>query len=89
MKIRQKKILLNLLECIEDFRRHRDQIVYPLSEILFMALYALIKGDTTFSEIHFTMSCNKNNKIFKKLFGKTKSRIPSRSTLYRILIVLK
>jgi predicted transposase YbfD/YdcC len=86
MKIKQKKKLLKQLESIEDFRRHRDQIVYPLSEILFMSLFALIKGDTTFSEIHFTMSCNKENKIFKKLFGKTKIRIPSRSTLHRILM---
>jgi len=86
MKTRQKKRLLKSLEGIEDFRRHRDQIVYPLSEILFMSLFALLKGDSTFSEIHFTMSCNKNNKIFKKLFGKTKIRIPSRSTLHRILM---
>jgi len=85
MKIRQKKRLLNLLESIEDFRRHRDQIVYPLSEILFMALFAILKGDTTFSEIHFTMSCNKENKIFKKLFGKTKIRIPSRYIYIRYL----
>ena len=85
MKLRQKKKLLKALEDIEDFRRHRDQIVYPLSEILFMALFALIKGDTTFSEIHFTMSFNQDNKIFKKLFGKTKIRIPSRSTLHRII----
>jgi len=75
-----------LLDGIEDFRRHREQIVYPLSEILFMALFSLIKGDTTFSEIHFTMFMNRNNKIFKKLFGKTKIRIPSRSTLHRILM---
>jgi len=86
MKIKEKKRLLKSLECIEDFRRHRDQIVYPLSEILFMTLFALLKGDTTFSEIHFTMSFNKDNKIFKKLFGKTKIRIPSRSTLHRILM---
>jgi len=86
MKIRQKKRLLKLLEGIEDFRRHRDQIVYPLHEILFMSLFALVKGDTTFSEIHFTMSINKDNKIFKKLFGKKKIRIPSRSTLHRILM---
>ena len=86
MKFRIKKKLLKQLESIKDFRRHREQIVYPLSEILFMALFALIKGDTTFSEIHFTMSCNKDNKIFKKLFDKDKIRIPSRSTLHRILM---
>ena len=86
MKIRNKKKLLKQLEAIEDFRRHREQIVYPLHEILFMVLFSLLKGDTTFSEIHFTMSFNRDNKIFKKLFGKTKIRIPSRSTLHRILM---
>jgi hypothetical protein len=34
MKLRQKKKLLRQLESIVDFRRHREQIVYPLSEIL-------------------------------------------------------
>ena len=86
MKIRQKKRLLNLLEGIEDFRRHRDQIVYPLSEILFMSLFALLKGNLTFNEIHVCLLLNKDNKIFKKLFKKTKLRIPSRSTLHRILM---
>jgi predicted transposase YbfD/YdcC len=86
MKTRQKKRLLKLLEGVEDFRRHRDQIVYPLSEILFMSLFALIKGYKTFNEIHFYISANKQNKIFKKLFGKKKIRIPSRSTLHRILM---
>ena len=86
MKIRQKKRLLKLLEDIEDFRRHRDQIVYPLHEILFMSLFALIKGYKTFNEIHFYISANKQNKIFKKVFGKKKIRIPSRSTLHRILM---
>ncbi len=86
MKLIQKKKLLKQLEEIEDFRRHREQIVYPLSEILFMTLFSLLKGDTTFSEIHLSLSFNKDNKIYKKLFGKTKIRIPSRSTLHRILI---
>ncbi len=86
MKLMQKKKLLKQLEEIEDFRRHREQIVYPLSEILFMTLFSLLKGDTTFSEIHLSLSFNKDNKIYKKLFGKTKIRIPSRSTLHRILI---
>ena len=86
MKLRQKKKLLKQLETIEDFRRHREQIIYPLSEILFMTLFSLIKGYITFNEIHVNLLLNKNNKIFKKLFGKTKIRIPSRSTLHRILM---
>lgn len=86
MKLRQKKKLLNQLEEIVDFRKHREQIVYPLSEILFMTLFALIKGNLTFNEIHVNLLLNKNNKLFKKLFGKDKVRVPSRSTLHRILI---
>jgi len=86
MKYLQKKKLLKQLETIKDFRRHREKIIYPLSEILFMTLFSLIKGDTTFSEIHLSLSFNKDNKIYKKLFGKSKIRIPSRSTLHRILM---
>lgn len=85
MKIRVKKKLLKQLELIVDFRRHREQIVYPLSEILFMSLFGLIKGYVTFDELHFYLSKNKDNKLFKKLFSKKKIRIPVRSTLHRIL----
>lgn len=46
----------------------------------------VIKGYKTFNEIHFYISANKQNKIFKKVFGKKKIRIPSRSTLHRILM---
>ena len=85
MKSRQKKKLFKQLEKMEDFRRHREQIVYPQAEILFMSLFGLLKGHTTFKELHFYLSFNKDNKLFKKLFNKTKIRIPVRSTLHRIL----
>ena len=38
MKVKQKKKLLKALDCIKDFRQHKEQIVYPLSEILFVSL---------------------------------------------------
>ena len=85
MKIRQKKKLLKQLENIEDFRRHREQIVYPLHEILFLSLFGLLKGYVTFKDLHFYISKNKDSKIFKKLFNKKKIRVPVRSTLHRIL----
>jgi len=85
MKVRQKKKLLKQLEGIEDFRRDRDQIVYPLYEILFISLFGLIKGHLTFDDLHFYFTKNKSNKIFKKLFNKDKIRVPCRSTLHRIL----
>jgi len=85
MKLKQKKKLLKALEGIEDFRRHREQIVYPLSEVLFISLFGLIKGYTTFDDLHFYFTKNKDNKIFKNLFDKENIRIPSRSTLHNIL----
>ena len=85
MKLRQKKKLLKALEGIEDFRKHSEQIVYPLSEILFVSLFGLLKGFLTFDDLHFYFSTNKENKIFKKLFCKEKIRVPSRSTFHRIL----
>jgi len=85
MKVKKKKALLKQLAKIEDFRRHREQIVYPLHEILFLTIFGLLKGYVTFSQLHFWMTQNKDNKIFKILFKKKKIRIPSRSTLHRIL----
>jgi len=85
MKVKQKKKLLKALDCIKDFRQHKAQIVYPLSEILFVSLFGLLKGFLTFDDLHFYFSTNKENKIFKKLFGKEKIRVPSRSTLHNIL----
>ena len=70
---------------MNDFRRHREQIVYPLNEIVFISLLGLIKGYVTFDELHFYFTKNKDNKLFKKLFNKKKIRVPSRSTLHRIL----
>lgn len=86
MKLREKKKLLKSLESIRDFRKHEEQIKYPLSEILFMSLFSLIKGDVTFDDIHFTISLYSENKLFKKLFDKNIIEIPSRSTLHRMLI---
>ena len=39
MKTRKKKELFKQFEKMEDFRKHREQIVYPQSEILFMSLF--------------------------------------------------
>ena len=85
MKMRKKKELFKQLEKMKDFRRHREQIIYPQAEILFMSLFGLLKGHTTFKELQIYLSFNKDNKIFKKIFGKKKIRIPVRSTLHRIL----
>ena len=85
MKMKQKKKLLKALEGIEDFRKHKAQIVYPLSEVLFMSLFGLAKGYTKFKDLHIFYKFNKDNKLLKKLFKTKKIRIPCRSTFHRIL----
>ena len=87
MKYRQKKELLKKLETLEDFRTHTGKIIYPLSEVLFMALFGLLKGKVTFESLHDWMELNATNSILLKLFNKEESiAIPSESTLHRILV---
>jgi len=86
MKLKKKKLLLQQLKTVKDFRVDKHKILYPLHEILFMTLFALLKGNTTFKEIHIWMECSANNNILKKLFIKKCIPIPSKSTLHRILM---
>jgi len=86
MKLKKQKLLLKQLKTIKDFRVDKHKIQYPLYEILFMSLFALLKGNTTFKEIHIWMECSTDNNILKKLFEKKFINIPSKSTLHRILI---
>ena len=67
MKMKQKKVLLKRLGEIEDFREHEGKIVYPLSEIIFITLFGLLKGYTTFKDLHQWMEFNKNNSALKKI----------------------
>ena len=55
MKIKQKKKLLKALESIEDFRKHKAQIVYPLHEVLFVSLFGLAKGYTKFKDLYIRL----------------------------------
>jgi predicted transposase YbfD/YdcC len=86
MKLKKKKLLLQQLKTVKDFRVDKHKILYPLHEILFMTLFALLKGNTTFKEIHIWMECSANNNILKKLFTKKCIPVPSKSTLHRILM---
>jgi hypothetical protein len=86
MKIKQKKRLLKEFEKLTDFRTHFYKIKYKLSEILFMSVFALLKGNSTYQDIQIWMIHNKENTLFLKLFEKDKIKIPSRSTLHNILI---
>ena len=74
------------LKTIPDFRVDTGKIEYPLYEVLFMTLFSLIKGNTTFKDIYIWMSFNKDNQILKQIFEKDKIEIPSRSTLHKMLI---
>lgn len=86
MKLKNKKELLRCFEQIPDFRVHRHKIIYPLSEVLFLTLCALLQGKTDYDKIHSWMLYNANSKLFKKLFSKRKVRVPSYSTLHNILV---
>jgi len=80
------KILLELLKTIPDYRVDIGKIKYPLEEILFMVIFALLKGNTTFKDIFGWIVYNKDNPILKEIFGKDEINIPSKSTLHNILV---
>jgi len=82
----KKEELLQALKTLTDFRKDEHKIEYPLHEVLFMSLFGLLKGNTTFTDMHTWMQYNEDNSIFKKLFNKEKVNIPSRSTLHHLLV---
>ena len=86
MKIKQKKVLLKQLETIEDFRTHKGKIIYQLSDIIFITIFGIVKGYTTFKDLHLWMKFNKDNKTLKKILKKKTIKVPALSTLHRILI---
>jgi len=86
MKIKKKAELLEQLKTLTDFRKDEHKIKYPLHEVIFMALFGLLKGHVTFKDLHCWMQYNEKNEIFKKLFKKEEVKIPSRSTLHHLLI---
>jgi hypothetical protein len=82
----EKKELIEELKKVSDFRVDKHKIEYPLYEILFMTLFGLLKGYVTYKELHGWMQYQEDNELFKKLFGKSKINIPSRSTLHNLLM---
>jgi len=79
------KALLESLETIPDYRVDIGKIHYPLAEVLFMVIFALLKGNTKFKEIFGWMIYNKENLILKEIFKKDEVTMPSKSTLHDIL----
>ena len=49
-----------------------------------MVIFALLKGNTKFKEIHTWMVYNKENPILKKIFEKEQIDLPSISALHGI-----
>ena len=88
MKLRRKKKLLKEIEeNIPDFRTHEGKIVFKISEVLFLILFALLKGKNSFRKQHTWMEANRENRILLKLFEKKEPlNIPSPSTLHHIAI---
>jgi hypothetical protein len=77
--------LLVALKNIPDYRVDTGKIEYPLHEVLFMTLFAIIKGNTTFKDIYSWMMHNENNELLKEIFEKEKIKIPSKSTFHTLL----
>jgi hypothetical protein len=86
MEVTRKKALLESLKSIPDFRVDIGKIEYPLHEVLFMTLFALLKGNTTFKDIFAWMIFNTDNAILKTVFEKDAIKIPSKSTFHTLLI---
>ena len=86
MKMKKKIELLEQVKTITDFRKDEHKIEYQLHEIIFMALFGLLKGYVTYKDLHAWMKYQEQNEIFKKLFKKEKVNVPSRSTLHNLLM---
>ena len=88
MKLRRKKKLLKEIEeNIPDFRTHEGKIVFKISEVIFLILFALLKGKNSFRKQHTWMEANRENRMLLKLFEKKEPlNIPSPSTLHHIAI---
>ena len=84
--MKKAKKLLEALKTIPDYRVDTGKIEYPLHEVLFMTLFALLKGYTNFKDILGWMVFNAENYILKDIFEKEIIQIPSKSTYHRLLI---
>lgn len=84
-RYKKAKALLESLKTIPDYRVDTGKIEYPLAEVLFMVIFALLKGNTTFKEIFGWMIYNKDNLVLKEIFEKDEVKMPSKSTLHNVL----
>ena len=75
--MKKAKKLLEALKTIPDYRVDTGKIEYSLHEVLFMTLFALLKGYTNFKDILGWMVFNAENQILKDIFEKDIIQIPS------------
>ena len=85
-KYTQAKALLASLKTIPDYRVDEGKIEYPLHEVLFMTIFALLKGYTTYKDIVSWMVYNHSNEVLMEIFETQKIKTPSKSTLHEIMI---
>lgn len=85
MKLKNKKRLFEEFKSIPDFRTHKHKVQFPLEEIVFMSLFALLQGVCEYRSIHTWCIYNANSKIFKRIFDKRNVKVPSFSTFHKIL----
>ena len=79
------KALLESLKSVPDYRVDIGKIEYPLHEVLFMVIFALLKGNTRFKDIWGWMLYNRNNPILMEIFQTDEIKVPANSTLHEIL----
>ena len=58
MKLKNKKRLFEEFKSIPDFRTHKHKVQFPLEEIVFMSLFALLQGVSEYRSIHTWCICN-------------------------------
>ncbi len=51
MKLKYKKLLLEKLKGMTDICKYSHKIVYPLHEIVFMTLFAMVRGNVIYDDI--------------------------------------
>ncbi len=81
----QARALLESLKEIPDYRVDTGKIEYALHEVLFMVIFALLKGYTTYKDITGWMTYNVNNPVLLEIFETEEIKAPSKSTLHDMM----
>ena len=85
-KYTKAKALLESLKTVPDYRVDIGKIEYPLHNVLFMVLFALLKGYKDYKDIWRWMVYNKTNLVLMEIFQTKEIKVPSYSTLHDMMI---